>query len=454
MAQTATAIIVYIFFNVISLSLLPSTSSSFTLKLTHRDSPLSPLYEPNLSDLQRLTKHVEISTARASYLQRLIDDDNGDSNALQKVWMRLPSKAHDPIFTVEIGIGTPPVKKTLIFDTGNGLTWTQCKPCLKCFKQDEPLFDPKNSSSYKRMPKKHPFAKSFTCPLFGRSCSYQIRYFGDRVFSAGVAAMETFTFQSNIAGSTTRVLNLVFGCGTKSFGNFPNTKVSGLLGFNREPYSFARQLGSSINGRFSYCLPYGPGARASYVRFGDEAAVRGRNAQKTPFLNTNHSRILYGLNLLDLSINGQKLGLGQRAFPQGCFIDSGASVGRLNVRAFSAVVGFLDRYFSQFRGIGRYEGHLAPNTLHCYTRPQGFMKYPSMTFHLQGADYYVSQQNLFFFLEGGGERAFCLSMMESKDTTMYLGAHQQMNVRIVYDLKEGMLSFAPEDCSRDAASLI
>ncbi|KAH6756814.1 hypothetical protein C2S53_015215 [Perilla frutescens var. hirtella] len=446
MAQTAAMMMIYLFFTLFSLSFLPWTSTAFTMKLIHRDSPLSPLYQPNLSDLERFKKNIEISTARASYFQQ--QNELINSKARQNVSIRLPLTFHEPTFTVEIGIGTPAVKRTLIFDTGSGLTWTQCKPCIKCFKQNEPLFDTKKSSSYKTISKKHPLAKGFTCTPFG--CVYRVGYYSGQI-TAGVAATENFTFHTNL-GSPATVSNLVFGCGMTNLGNFPS-EISGIIGFDKEPYSFVRQLGSAIKARFSYCMSAvtsnTKGSSYSYVRFGDEAVIRGRNTQRTPFLNYKQSSILYGLKLIDVSINGKKAELGDNAFPDGCFIDSGASVSLLNKRAFAAVKYFLGIYFGKFKNIRRYEGEKIPKAFVCYTQPEGFNSFPGMTFHFKGADYEVPPQNLFFFVQGN---VFCLAMMESNGISI-LGAFQQRNVRVVYDLKERMLSFAPEDCSKDAPSL-
>ncbi|XP_057812279.1 aspartic proteinase CDR1-like [Salvia miltiorrhiza] len=411
------------------LSFLPWTSSSFSLKLIHRDSPFSPLYQPNITGLERFLKNAVISVARASHFDKTSQNQN--------VSIRLPARLENPIFTVEIGMGTPAVKRTLIFDTGSGITWTQCRPCIRCFKQNDPLFDAKRSSTYKPIGRKHPLAGGFTCTPFG--CGYFIGYYSGQ-FSAGPAAAETFTFHTNLRAPAT-VSGLVFGCGTSNVGRYP-PEVSGILAMDKEPTSFPRQLGSMIKGRFSYCLSP---TTASYVRFGDEARIRGRNGQTTPFLNANTKRsaILYGLNLMDLSINGRKLGA---RFPEGCFIDSGSSLSLLNARAFVAVRDFVVSYFDRVRNVRRYAGNDALKKFLCYSNPAGgFAGFPSMTFHLKGADYHVPPSNLFFYVEGS---VFCLAIMESRDVSI-LGAFQQRNVRIVYDLKEKMLSFAPEECSRD-----
>ncbi|XP_020549898.1 aspartic proteinase CDR1-like [Sesamum indicum] len=428
MAQTTATVICIFSMNLLLISSLPcvsSMSSSFRLKLIHRDSPLSPLYQPNLSDFQRFKRNVEISEARASYFQRWSEIySEGNSMKPQNISLRLPLKFTEPIYTVELGLGTPFVQRTLVFDTGSGITWTQCKPCFQCFKQKEPLFDTRKSSSYKLMPVKNKLAMTFTCTVFG--CAYYVGY---------TAAHVPY-----------RVPGLVFGCGTFNKGPFgAKNAVSGILGMDKQPVSFARQLGGLIREQFSYCLT--EKVSASYVKFGVEAKIRGRNAQSTPFLKHNQYAVHYGLNLVDISIGGQKLGLTQGTFSGGCVIDSGGSISLLETNAYSAVQDSLERYFSKFKNVRRLLGDGAPSGFLCYTQPKGFKRFPNLTFHFLGADFRVPSENLFLFRRN----FFCLAMMASKNLTL-LGAYQQRNVRIVYDLKDEMLSFAPEDCSRDAAA--
>ncbi|KAK4439023.1 putative aspartic protease [Sesamum alatum] len=445
MAQTTATVICVFAMNLLLLSLLPcvaSMSSGFRLKLIHRDSPHSPLYQANLSDFQRFMKNVEISEARASYFQRWSEISSaGNSMKPQNVSLRLPLKFIEPIYTVELGLGTPFVKRTFIFDTGSGITWTQCKPCFQCFKQKEPLFDTRKSNSYKLMPIKNKLAKDFTCTMFG--CAYYVGYYSGQM-SAGIASVEDFTFQTT-ARVPYRVPGLVFGCGTINRGPFGNTNaVSGILGMDKQPVSFARQLGGLIRERFSYCLT--ETASPSYLKFGEETTIHGRNTQHTPFLKTNQYAVHYGLKLLDISIGGQKLGLTQGTFSGSCVIDSGGSISLLEAKAYSAVENSLERYFSKFKNVRRLRGGGTPSGFLCYIQPRGFRRFPNLTFHFQGADFRVPSENLFLLRRN----FFCLAMIASQNLTL-LGAYQQRNVRIVYDLKDEMLSFAPEDCSRDAA---
>ncbi|CAN1176478.1 Aspartic proteinase CDR1 [Linum perenne] len=50
---------------------------------------------------------------------------------------------------MNISIGTPPFQILGILDTGSDITWTQCKPCSKCYTQKGALFNPTFSTTYK-----------------------------------------------------------------------------------------------------------------------------------------------------------------------------------------------------------------------------------------------------------------------------------------------------------------
>ncbi|XP_047942034.1 aspartic proteinase CDR1-like [Salvia hispanica] len=417
-----------IFFLIFTLFFLrrPTSSSAFTLKLVHRDFPESPLYQPNLTTAQRFLKHAEISLARASLFENHVHAE-----------IRLPAKL-DPIFTADLYIGTPAVKSTLVFDTGSGVTWMQCKPCTRCFRQNNPVFEPKKSSTYKPISKSHPLSKSFDCSFFGSGCSYSINYYSGQ-FSKGPVATETFTFDSSLKRPAS-VANLVFGCGTSNGGPYP-LRVNGILGMDKKPTSLPRQLGASIKYRFSYCLS--PTA-VSYVRFGDEAVIRTTNWGRMPIIETANKRSAsnYALPLIDMSINGRRLGA---RFPEGIYIDSGSSMSLLETSVFIVVKNSLISYFARFRDVKRYTGPMLSDLYVCFQYAGAQPSLPAMGFHFNGADMVVPPQNLFFFAHGN---VFCLKALESK-TISILGAFQQRNFRFVFDLQQKMLSFAPEDCSKD-----
>ncbi|XWS51912.1 hypothetical protein CRYUN_Cryun11dG0022500 [Craigia yunnanensis] len=166
------------------------------------------------------------------------------------------------LYVVETKLGSQlhPVK--LVMDTGSGLIWTQCKPCIKCFRQKVPIYDSQTSTSYHKLPCTHELCQGdnrrYKC--YNNECVYNIRYgVASRPNSPrtkGVASFESFQFP--VDNVHTRVIDdMIFGC---SFDNqnfdFSNGQISGILGLSLAPDALASQLAKKdiIDHRFSYCL--------------------------------------------------------------------------------------------------------------------------------------------------------------------------------------------------------
>ncbi|XP_042044981.1 aspartic proteinase CDR1-like [Salvia splendens] len=193
---------------------------------------------------------------------------------------------------------------------------------------------------------------------------------------------------------------------------------------DKDPTSLPRQLGTSIKNRFSYCLSP---TTASYVRFGNEAVIQGRNGQRRPIVETSNKRsaMNYALPLMDLSINGKRLGA---RFPEGIYIDSGSSLSLLETSVFIAVKNFLVSYFARFKDVKRYTGVDVPDTYICFSYAMTRPSLPMMVFHFKGADLAAAAPtNLFIFLE---KKVFCFMALESK-TISILGVFQQRNISLV-----------------------
>ncbi|KAJ1385324.1 Xylanase inhibitor, C-terminal [Sesbania bispinosa] len=102
-------------------------------------------------------------------------------------------------YFMDVFVGTPPKHFSLILDTGSDLNWIQCVPCIACFEQSGPYYDPKDSSSFKNIschdprcqlvsspdPPKPCKAENQTCPYF--------YWYGDSSNTTGDFAVETFT---------------------------------------------------------------------------------------------------------------------------------------------------------------------------------------------------------------------------------------------------------------------
>lgn len=61
-------------------------------------------------------------------------------------------------YLVKLGIGTPQHFFSAAVDTATDLVWLQCQPCVSCYRQLDPVFNPRLSSSFAVVP-----CRSDTC---------------------------------------------------------------------------------------------------------------------------------------------------------------------------------------------------------------------------------------------------------------------------------------------------
>jgi len=107
-------------------------------------------------------------------------------------------------FIVPIYLGTPPQKASIIIDTGSDLTWIQSQPCISCYNQVDPIFDPSKSSTYKKLA----CSTTLCQELLGKqcssnaSCTYDYGY-GDGSQTYGYFSTESITVELTSGDKTT-----------------------------------------------------------------------------------------------------------------------------------------------------------------------------------------------------------------------------------------------------------
>ncbi|XP_051136975.1 aspartic proteinase CDR1-like [Andrographis paniculata] len=416
-----------------------------TVDLIHRDSPLSPFYNPSESNFQRLRNSVARSFLRRSILKKLPEKD-----------LTAPVASNNGEYLMKIGIGTPPVQIPAIADTGSDLTWIQCQPCTNCYNQTAPFFDPSKTSTYRSVPCTSP-----KCQLAANgggggncdnvnSCLYQVSY-GDNSYSNGNLAVETLTFTpaSSDAGGGGAVAfsGVVFGCGHDNQGTF-DAKGTGIIGLGGGAVSIVRQLNSSIGGKFSYCLTSVNSNATSKIKFGGAAAANsgGANVSSTPLVRKSVDTFYY-LTLVGVSVGANRFPA--KVVPKqpgggdgNIIIDSGTTVtflpgdvyGGLETAMVNAVKG---KRVADPQGMFQLCYEVAGN---------GGLRYPPVTVHFDGADVAVAPESVFMEVEKG---VACLTFVPASESVgmAIFGNLHQINNLIGYDLEEMKLSFKPMDCT-------
>ncbi|KAL3647862.1 hypothetical protein CASFOL_008830 [Castilleja foliolosa] len=431
------SILVYIslmFINIFTIS----SSNALTFKLIHRDSPRSPLFQPNLSHLQSYLRDIKTSKTRVSYLKSLT---NLKTSFKDLVLLKPSQSSTSSVFIVNLNIGSDPSTNIpLVFDTTAPLTWMQCKPFTNSsFKSRLPIFDSNKSRTFRRINQNHTLANLFNCTP--RECNYSVfARFGKN--STGFVSTDRFNYVYQ---------DVIFGCQTNNLAR-PPTGVTGVLGMANFPTSFVRQVANDA--RFSYCLSSNKLSKTSFFKIGGDDLIENVGHVQTttfkqgPLAGKSLWRDGYWLTLIGISVAGKKLDIPKESFRKGCIVDTGSPFSVLEEQAYRVVYGAISEYFVRYKNVKEIFKSKYPKNL-CYQYPTNFSDFPSMVWHFEDADLEINPINLFLFGKNMlGSRFLCLQMLGTLglSNTNILGAYQQQNVRFLYDLDHGKLSFAHHTC--------
>ncbi|CAK7339344.1 unnamed protein product [Dovyalis caffra] len=434
-----------------------------TMELIHKDSPRYPLYQANLPLGEKIQQPAACPFAGLHHRTSTMS-----TNIAAKHKTLSPRASYgDPfLFLAQVGIGSFQAKshnensKSYYFqiDTGNELSWIQCEGCQNkdnsCFPHKDPPYPNSQSKSYRPVScSQHSFCEPNQCKQ--GLCGYNVSY-GPGSYTSGILANETFTLYSS-RGKRTALKDITFGCSTDSKNMkyaflLDKNPVSGVLGMGWGPRSFLAQLGSTSDGKFSYCI-IPNNTHNTYLRFGKHI-VKSKNLQTTKIMQVKPSSA-YHVNLLDISVNGVKLNITKTALAVkkngsgGCVIDAGTLATLLVKPIFDTLHTALADHMSSNQNLKRRIIHSLHKDL-CYEElsDAGRKNLPVVIFHLENADLEVKPEAIFLFREFQGKNVFCLSMLSDVSKTI-IGAYQQMKQKFVYDTKAQVLSFGPDDCEKN-----
>ncbi|KAL3619086.1 hypothetical protein CASFOL_036656 [Castilleja foliolosa] len=426
-------IIAYFFASVYMLSWIEATKNGgITIDLIHRDSPLSPSYDPSKTRFERLKNAFKRSVSRKSSF-KLSKTTSTYQNDLEA-----PIIPNGGEYLMKIGIGTPPVEFLGIADTGSDLTWIQCQPCTNCYKQKAPLFDTKKTSTYRTIS-----CQSQTCSQVGTSscdsknvCEYQYSY-GDNSYTIGDLSVETLTFDSSVSFS-----KVVFGCGHENTGTFGEAG-SGLIGLGGGPLSIITQLDQSIGGKFSYCLALLDSNSSSKISFGANAIVTGPNVVSTPLVKKQPDTYYY------LTLEGVSIGVNRVNNVFGSKASGSVEEGNIIIDSGTTLTFLPSSFYEGFESalVAAVKGKQVSDSQGtfklCYEKSSNFSA-PPVTAHFTGADVELTQESTFLEVE---QDVLCLTFLPSENLAIFGNLHQ-MNYEIGYDIADQKVVFLPKDCSK------
>uniref|UniRef100_A0A2N9H3A3 Peptidase A1 domain-containing protein n=1 Tax=Fagus sylvatica TaxID=28930 RepID=A0A2N9H3A3_FAGSY len=334
----------------------------YVTKLIHHDSVHSPYYNPMATVSERARRAIDSSSARLAYL-RAKAQGISLTTSIGNDDMRAGVIAATGVgeFLANISIGEPPIPQLLSMDTGSQLTWIQCQPCTKCFKQDVPIFNPSKSSTYMSVSN----CTSPTClasPGQGceaLGCTFYQKY-ADRTTVSGLLATEKMTFETSDEGIYS-IPNIPFG-----------SKFSYCFGRIRDPQYIHNQL-----------------------VLGDGAEIEGPS---TPLEILDG---LYYLTLEGISVDQENLDISPEVFKRspynnfgGVIIDSGSSLTSLARDAFNSLNNEVQRLTN-----GLLEGVKSsdrPGPCYKGVINRDLIGFPVVTFHFaNGVDLVLDIESMF-----------------------------------------------------------
>ncbi|PKU79371.1 Protein ASPARTIC PROTEASE IN GUARD CELL 2 [Dendrobium catenatum] len=409
-------------------------TSPSKLNVVHQHGPCSSLthqYKPSHVDIFRQDQ------ARVEYIQHQAANATTGLNVIGgSLSARVPAKIDYSLgvfdYIVSIGLGTPTKFFTVIFDTGSDLTWTQCLPCINCYNQKDPIFDPTQSSTFTTIECTSNYC--IQLPRFGCSstftCLYEQRY-TDSTISKGSLIQDTLKFSDD------NIQNIHFGCGDNNTGYFGH--VDGILGLGRGALSIISQTTQLYNNIFSYCLPSGPN-KVGYLELGSAAL----GVKYTPMLTNPKMPSYYFINLTAISVGGERLPLSPTIFSgPGTLLDSGTSFTHLPPTVYSALRNIFREKMTDYPmapplfdldtcyDLTNFEQVVVPQILLIYDG--------EVTTNLDTSG----------ILLLGKKSQTCLAFVENKDDSelVVIGNLQQRRFDVVYDVGNLQIGFGINGCS-------
>ncbi|XP_031500809.1 aspartic proteinase nepenthesin-1-like [Nymphaea colorata] len=445
--QQLPSFLLILFFAVYVLPFSASTAAGATtattirvqIKLIHGDAHRNLTYQQHLDAGLRRTQD------RAMHLLNQtmkVQPDHRKSSPPSQKTSTVQSKiqGYHGEYIMRLAVGTPPTSFFADIDTGSPLTWAKC-PQL-----EDPLFDPKSSSSYSKVPCSNPLCNITgaisICDDDDQSCDYGVMY-GDGSLALGTLSWETFHL-----GPLT-VKNVAFGC---SFfvGGFDHMQPA-IVAFNRGPLSLISQLGPLIGHQFSYCLGGFEASDQSKLTLGPSSdSIRSNATISVPLLVNPSNPDQYFVALQGISVGGKRLPIPESAFQfgpngnGGVVVDSGTTIMTLVPKAYSHVKEAFVKGLGQLTQVPHLNDTLQFDA--CFHGVPNSNSIPTFTLHFDGGDLQVPIEN--YILRDEEMQKSCLAIIPSPTPANIIGATTMQNFHVNFDLGANTITFTRVQCSK------
>ncbi|XP_043714720.1 aspartic proteinase nepenthesin-1 [Telopea speciosissima] len=387
----------------------------------------------NFTKLELLQRAIKRGKLRLERLSTMVKTTKTTTDVIQT-----PVLPGEGDFLIHLSIGTPPVNFDAIMDTGSDLIWTQCKPCINCYKQNTPILDPNTSSSFSKLSCSSKFCEALSASACADDgCEYQYAY-GDSSSTQGVMATETLTFEGK---PKITIPNIAFGCGEDNEGD-GFKQGQGLMGLGRGPLSLVSQLGY---GKFAYCLGSIESSSSNLVLGSFPSLDKTSDSVlPTPLSQNPSQQTFYYISLEGITVGDTLLSIPNTTFTikedgsGGMIVDSGTTLTYLEENGYKLV---RKAFIS---GIKLPVSDIDSGLDLCFDMPnETDIEVPKLIFHFTGSDLILPVENYLMYDSSMG--LLCLMMGPSTGLSVF-GNVQQQNFLILHDLEKETMSFVPQQC--------
>ncbi|CAN4100334.1 unnamed protein product [Withania somnifera] len=390
----------------------PNSSASALISVSIH--PRSSLVKPQHNDYTSLT------------LSRLARDSVRVSSLLTMLQLS-PTNLHPQEFQTPVtsgisqgsgeyfatlGVGEPAKEFHMAIDTGSDISWLQCEPCIECYQQMDPIFNPSDSSTYSQLTCGSPECLALhNSGCISDSCMYQVAY-GDGSFTQGELATEMVSFGNSVSFS-----NVAIGCGHDNEGLFVGS--AGLIGLGGGSLSLPSQIKATS---FSYCLVDRDSDSSSTLEFNSagpsDSVVSGEMLQ-----------VPASVFQVDDSGRG------------GIIVDSGTAVTRLQSSVYSALRDTFVKYAQNLPSADDFELFDTCFDLSAMKTAN----VPTVAFHFSGGKTLpLKAENTLVPVSSSGQ--YCLAFAPVDQPLSIIGNVQQQGTRVSYDLINNLVGFSRDKC--------
>jgi aspartyl protease family protein len=359
-------------------------------------------------------------------------------NMLHELSIRLDNNPHEYILKVD----------------SSSVSWIQCQPCQPQARQYSPIYDPAASLTFHNVSGRDPVCQPpFRAVFSGRLCNFDITI-------PGGMSIEGFLAREKVQIVRMVHPSFLIGCShyTENFDN--QNRYAGVFSTSRAPTSLVMQVAASTGvTRFSYCLfrSKRTSNRQGFLRFGTDIPSNPDYLTTKILPALNDHEFEYHISLIGISLGTLKLDkIRPEMFARskdgqgGCVVDLGTSLTMMVQEAYDIVE---EAVWSELQSDGAERVKQSGFNL-CFRATKDIMRrlQPlSLHFPEEKAMLVLSPEQLFLTMNDGHGKISCLAMTPGHRTVV--GAFQQVDTRLVYDVKDSTLSFVSESCAKDTAEM-